>query len=79
MQPILANYTASITELKKSPTQLLKDAGDEAIAILNHNVPSALSSAIQKCTKVQSKNVPLCNTYLLEISNKPASLFCFNL
>jgi len=30
MQPILANYTASITELKKSPTQLLKDAGDEA-------------------------------------------------
>jgi len=41
MQPILANYTASITELKKSPTQLLKDAGDEAVAILNHNVTSA--------------------------------------
>lgn len=41
MQPILANYTASITELKKSPTQLLQQAGDEAIAILNHNVPSA--------------------------------------
>ena len=39
----------------------------------------SLSSAIQKCTKVQSKNVPLCNTYLLEISNNPASLFCFNL
>ncbi|BFU78254.1 type II toxin-antitoxin system Phd/YefM family antitoxin [Arcobacter sp. 15-2] len=41
MQPILANYTASITELKKSPTQLLKDAGDEAVAILNHNVASS--------------------------------------
>lgn len=41
MQPILSNYTASITELKKSPTQLLKDAGDEAVAILNHNVASA--------------------------------------
>lgn len=41
MQPILANYTASITELKKSPTQLLKDAGDETVAILNHNVASA--------------------------------------
>ena len=41
MQPILANYTASITELKKSPTQVLKDAGDEAVAILNHNVASA--------------------------------------
>jgi antitoxin StbD len=41
MQPILSNYTASITELKKSPTQLLKDAGDHAVAILNHNVASA--------------------------------------
>lgn len=41
MQPILSNYTASITELKKSPSQILKDAGDEAVAILNHNVPSA--------------------------------------
>jgi len=41
MQPILSSYTASITELKKSPTQLLKDAGDEAVAILNHNVASA--------------------------------------
>ncbi len=41
MQPILANYTASITELKKSPAQLLKEAGNEAIAILNHNVPTA--------------------------------------
>ena len=41
MQPILSNYTASITELKKSPSQLLKDAGSEAVAILNHNVPSA--------------------------------------
>jgi antitoxin StbD len=41
MRPILANYTVSITELKKSPSQLLKDAGNEAVAILNHNVPSA--------------------------------------
>ena len=41
MQPILANYTASITELKKSPTQLLNAGGDEVIAILNHNIPSA--------------------------------------
>ena len=41
MQPILANYTASITELKKSPTQILEKAGSEAVAILNHNVASA--------------------------------------
>jgi antitoxin StbD len=41
MQPILSNFTASITELKKSPSELLKNAGDETIAILNHNIPSA--------------------------------------
>ncbi len=41
MRTILANYSASITELKKSPTKLLEDAGDEVIAILNHNTPSA--------------------------------------
>ena len=41
MQPILANYTASITELKKSPTQILEQAGSEAVAILNHNIVSA--------------------------------------
>lgn len=41
MQPIMANYTASITELKKSPTQILENAGDEVVAILNHNVASA--------------------------------------
>lgn len=41
MQPIRSNYTASITELKKSPAQLLKKAGNEAVAILNHNTPSA--------------------------------------
>ena len=41
MQTILANYTASITELKKSPTKLLEEAKDEVIAILNHNKPNA--------------------------------------
>jgi len=41
MDVILANYTASITELKKTPTELIKNAGDETIAILNHNKPSA--------------------------------------
>ncbi|MFW0697034.1 antitoxin, partial [Aliarcobacter butzleri] len=36
-----ANYSASITELKKSPTQLLIEADNVVIAILNHNIPSA--------------------------------------
>ena len=41
MQTIQANFTASISELKKSPAQILKQAGDNVVAILNHNVPSA--------------------------------------
>jgi len=38
---ILSNYSASISELKKSPSSLIEDAGGEAVAILNHNKPSA--------------------------------------
>jgi antitoxin StbD len=41
MTQILANYTASISELKKSPSSIIEDAGGEAVAILNHNKPSA--------------------------------------
>lgn len=41
MQPILAPFSASISELKKNPTALLNQAQGEAIAILNHNLPTA--------------------------------------
>lgn len=41
MQAILAPFTASISELKKNPSALLKQAQGEAIAILNHNLPTA--------------------------------------
>jgi len=41
MTQILANYSASISELKKSPSSVIENAGGEAVAILNHNKPSA--------------------------------------
>ena len=41
MTQILSKYSASISELKKSPSSLIEDAGGEAVAILNHNKPSA--------------------------------------
>ena len=41
MTKILANYTTSISELKKSPSAVIEEAGGEAVAILNHNRPSA--------------------------------------
>lgn len=41
MEQILSSCSASISELKKNPTALLKEAGGFPIAILNHNVPAA--------------------------------------
>lgn len=41
MNTILSAYSASVSELKKNPSQLLELSGGEPIAILNHNKPSA--------------------------------------
>ena len=41
MNLVLSSYTASISELKKNPTALLRDAEGSPIAILNHNIPAA--------------------------------------
>ncbi len=41
MHPIHAVQTASISELKRNPSQLIQSAEGEPIAILNHNKPSA--------------------------------------
>ncbi|APW65285.1 hypothetical protein LPB137_05195 [Poseidonibacter parvus] len=49
------------------------------IELIKEENGELVSSAIQKCTNMQCKSAPLCNTYLLEIFNNPASLFCFNL
>ena len=38
---IYADYTASITELKRNPQALINDAKGEPIALLNHNRPTA--------------------------------------
>lgn len=41
MRQVLADCSASISELKKSPTALLNEAAGAPIAILNHNKPAA--------------------------------------
>ena len=38
---IHADYTVSITELKKNPQALINNANGEAIAVLNRNKPTA--------------------------------------
>jgi antitoxin StbD len=41
MNTLLSAYTASVSELKKNPSNLLEASGGEPIAILNHNKPTA--------------------------------------
>ena len=41
MKTVLANCSASISELKKNPSALIEEAEGEPIAILNHNRPTA--------------------------------------
>lgn len=41
MKVVLANCSASISELKKNPSALIDQSEGEPIAILNHNKPTA--------------------------------------
>ncbi|MBU0462030.1 MAG: type II toxin-antitoxin system prevent-host-death family antitoxin [Proteobacteria bacterium] len=41
MESVLADYSASISELKKNPSALIEQSDGEPIAILNHNRPTA--------------------------------------
>ena len=41
MQHVLADFSVSISELKKNPSALLAQACGSAIAVLDHNKPAA--------------------------------------
>jgi len=41
MMQILSDYTVSISELKKNPSALIEQSQGSAIAVLNHNKPTA--------------------------------------
>ncbi|MBW1719118.1 MAG: type II toxin-antitoxin system Phd/YefM family antitoxin [Deltaproteobacteria bacterium] len=41
MKAVLANCSASISELKRNPSALIDQSDGEPIAILNHNKPTA--------------------------------------
>ena len=40
MERVLASRSVSITELKRSPSAVLEQAGSEPVAVLNHNRPA---------------------------------------
>ena len=41
MEHILSDSSISITELKRNPSAVIDEAGDEPVAVLTHNKPSA--------------------------------------
>jgi len=41
MRQVLADFSVSISELKKNPSSLLAQASGSPIAVLNHNKPTA--------------------------------------
>ena len=41
MKTVFANYSASISELKKNPSALIEQSEGQPVAILNHNKPTA--------------------------------------
>ncbi len=41
MHQVLADFSVSISELKKNPSALLSQANGSPIAVLNHNKPAA--------------------------------------
>lgn len=41
MESVFARRSVSITELKRSPSAVLEEAGSEPVAVLNHNRPAA--------------------------------------
>ena len=41
MDALLAQTSIGITELKKNPSAVIRDAGTETIVVLHHNKPSA--------------------------------------
>jgi antitoxin StbD len=41
MRSVLADFSVSISELKKNPSALLAEASGSPIAVLNHNKPTA--------------------------------------
>ncbi|BDB14092.1 type II toxin-antitoxin system prevent-host-death family antitoxin [Acidithiobacillus ferrooxidans] len=40
MEPIYTDYSVSMTEFKRNPASILRDAGTRPVAVLNHNRPA---------------------------------------
>jgi len=70
MKQVLSSWSASISELKKNPSALLRAAEGSPIAILNHNVPTAYLIPVETYEWLMDK---LEDMELIQIVNERAS------
>ena len=66
MERVHANLSVSISEFKKNPSALLVEANGEAVALLNHNKPTAY---LIPAKTYESMLELIENAELLEIAN----------
>ncbi len=66
MEHVHANLSVSISEFKKNPSALLVEANGEAVALLNHNKPTAY---LIPAKTYESMLELIENAELLEIAN----------
>jgi antitoxin StbD len=73
MEQLLATRSVSITELKRSPSAVLEQAGAGPVAVLNHNRPAAylLSPAVYE-SMLQRLNADLRAAIIEGIDSGPA-------
>jgi len=73
MEQVLASRSVSITELKRSPSAVLEQAGSEPVAVLNHNRPAAylLSPAVYEAM-LQQLDIDLRQAIQAGIDSGPA-------
>ena len=55
MNTVLSTFSASVSELKKNPSQLIEKSDGESIAILNHNKPTAYLVPAEKYEKMMEE------------------------
>ena len=55
MNTLFSTFSASVSELKKNPSQLIEESEGESIAILNHNKPTAYLVPAEKYEKMMEE------------------------
>jgi antitoxin StbD len=66
-QTIFANTTVSISDLRKNISSIIDEAGDSAVAVLNHNKPAAYLLSAKAYESLLER---LDDAYFLELAKK---------